>query len=130
MFCFLRKEKKNSQVKNKPSLKKIYTYKLAVKNWVDSCCLRVSATWATTPTPALWSHSFFTWTTTPWKMSTERKEKEKEQLEWIRISKYMNVVMGKKGPRGWMKADIDLFPSQLLQAVYHFLCEPNANMRT
>ena len=26
-----------------------------------SCCLKLSTTWATTPTPALWSHFFFTW---------------------------------------------------------------------
>lgn len=37
-------------------------YKLAeINGEEDSCCLRLSATWATTPAPALWNHSFFTW---------------------------------------------------------------------
>jgi hypothetical protein len=31
--------------------------------WIEdvSWCLKLSTTWATTPTPALWSHFFFTW---------------------------------------------------------------------
>lgn len=32
-----------------------------MKGLVDSCCFRLSATWAMTPAPALCSHSLFTW---------------------------------------------------------------------
>lgn len=35
-------------------------YRLAEMNEEDSCCFKLSATWATTPAPALCSHSFFT----------------------------------------------------------------------
>lgn len=33
-----------------------------MKGLMDSCCFRLSATWAMTPAPALCSHSLFTWT--------------------------------------------------------------------
>lgn len=31
-----------------------------LESWSVSCCFRLSATWATTPAPALWNHSFLT----------------------------------------------------------------------
>lgn len=54
MYCAVKSRPRHSEI--------IYTsYKLATNIDDVSCCLKLSATWAITPTPALWNHSFFTW---------------------------------------------------------------------
>lgn len=65
-------------------------YKLAAIYVEDSCCFRLSETWATTPAPALWSHSFFTWIQTAEWIELKRnrgentyKRKSQKECTWM-----------------------------------------------
>lgn len=90
------------------------------ESWCISCCFMVSATWATTPAPALWNHSFFTW------LRIERINKsDGGSMRYEKSAdtcSYMDVIMCKEGPESRVKADINFPPSQSLQPMYHFLC--------
>lgn len=85
-----------------------YSYKLAAIYEEDSWCFRLSATWAITPTPALWSHSFFTWIQTAiWvELKQEIKTPKKEMLNEIRT---WMLLWAKKGQNAEWKLTSTFF---------------------
>lgn len=91
-----------------------HSYRLAVIRQENSCCFKLSATWAITPAPALWNHSFFTWIYDKNSIKKQRSISKQRKKRECKLIQYVYVVMGEKRPECWVEADIDFLPSQLL----------------